>query len=110
MGKIGVDLGSVTTVGFDLAKNVFQLHAVDASGRVVAAVALRRKEVLLFFAKLPPCLVGLEACSSAHHWARELIRLGHDARLMLVPIYETFTEGFDTPDLRNAKALLEELA
>ena len=77
MGKIGIDLSSVTTVGLDLAKNIFQLHAADASGRVVAAMALRRKEVLLFFAKLPPCRVGLEACGSAHHWAHELISLGH---------------------------------
>ena len=76
------DLSSVTTVGLDLAKHVFQVHGVDASGRVIVAKALRRKDVLAFFAQLPECLVGMEACGSAHHWARELIKLGHDARMM----------------------------
>ena len=82
MGKIITDFSSVTTVGLDLAKHVFVVHAVDAFGRVVAAKAVRRKDLLGFFASLPSCLVGLEACGSAHHWARELIKLGHDARLM----------------------------
>jgi hypothetical protein len=82
MGKSITDLSSVTTVGLDLAKHVFQVHGVDASGRVVIAKAIRRNKLLEFFASLPPCLVGLEACGSAHHWARELIRLGHDARMM----------------------------
>ncbi len=82
MGKAHVDLRSVTTVGLDLAKHVFQIHAVDADGKVVMATSLRRKDVLSFFAALPPCIIGLEACGSAHHWARELIKLGHDARLM----------------------------
>jgi transposase len=82
MGKITTDFSAVTTVGLDLAKHVFQVHAIDSSGRVIEAKALRRKDVLSFFARLPKCLVGLEACGSAHHWARELIALGHDARLM----------------------------
>ena len=82
MGKAHVDLRSVTTVGLDLAKHVFQIHAVDADGRIVIATALRRKDVLSFFEALPPCVIGLEACGSAHHWARELVKLGHDARLM----------------------------
>src|ERR1700723_653313 len=82
MGKSITDLSSVTTVGLDLAKHVFQVHCVDASGRVVVAKAIRRNKLLEFFASLPPCLVGLEACGSAHHWARELIKLGHDARMM----------------------------
>ena len=82
MGKSITDLSSVTTVGLDLAKHVFQVHGVDASGRVIVAKALRRKDVLAFFAQLPECLVGMEACGSAHHWARELIKLGHDARMM----------------------------
>ena len=82
MGKSITDLSAVTTVGLDLAKHVFQVHGVDASGRVVVAKAIRRNKLLEFFASLPPCLVGLEACGSAHHWARELIRLGHDARMM----------------------------
>jgi transposase len=78
MGKSIPDLCSVTTVGIDLAKHVFQVHGVDASGRVVVAKAMRRN----FFASLPAYLVGLEASGSAHHWARELIRLGHKARMM----------------------------
>ena len=61
---------------------VFQVHCVDASGCVVVAKAIRRNKLLEFFASLPPCLVGLEASGSAHHWARELIKLGHDARMM----------------------------
>ena len=82
MGKSITDLSSVTTVGLDLAKHVFQVHGVDASGRVIIARAFRRKDVLALFAQLPECLVGMEACGSAHHWARELIKLGHDARMM----------------------------
>ena len=86
MGKIITDFSSVTTVGLDLAKPVFQVHCVDASGRVVVAKSVRRNKLLEFFASLPSCLVGLEACGSAHHWARELVKLGHDARLM-APAY-----------------------
>ncbi len=82
MGKSITDLSSVATFGLDLAKHVFQVHGVDASGRVIVTKALRRKDVLAFFAQLPQCLVGMEACGSAHHWARELIKLGHDARMM----------------------------
>ena len=82
MGKSITDLSAVTTVGLDLAKHVFQIHGVDASGRVVIVRAMRRNKLLEFFASLPSCLVGLEASGSAHHWARELIRLGHEARMM----------------------------
>jgi transposase len=82
VGKLITDLSSVTTVGLDLAKHVFQVHCVDASGRVVVAKAIRRNHLLEFFASLPPCLVGLEASGSAHHWARELIKLGHEVRMM----------------------------
>jgi transposase len=72
----------ITTIGLDLAKNVFQVHGIDAAGKVVVRKALRRVQVLPFFAKLPPCLVGMEACGTSHHWARELIGLGHEVRLM----------------------------
>ena len=82
MEKSITDLSSITTVGLDLAKHVFQVHCVDASGRVVVAKAIRRNTLLEFFASLPPCLVGLEACGSAHHWARELMALGHEVRIM----------------------------
>ena len=73
----------ITTIGLDPAKHVFQVHAIDAAGVVVIRKALRRAQLLLpFFAKLPPCLIGIEACGTSHHWARELIRLGHEVRLM----------------------------
>ena len=65
----------ITTVGLDLAKSVFQVHAVDADGHIVVRKALRRAQVLPFFAKLPSCLVGMEACGTSHHWARELTSL-----------------------------------
>jgi transposase len=71
-----------TIVGLDLAKNVFQVHGVDAAGTVVVRRQLRRTRVVLFLSRLAPCLVGMEACSGAHHWARELTRLGHEVRLM----------------------------
>lgn len=66
----------ITTIGLDLAKSIFQVHAVDAAGTVVVRKALRRSQVLPFFGKLPPCLVGIEACGTSHHWARELAKLG----------------------------------
>ena len=72
----------VTTIGFDLAKSVFQVHGVDAEGKIIVTKALRRGQVLPYFSKLAPCLVGMEACSTAHHWARELTKLGHSVRLM----------------------------
>src|SRR3954465_14082587 len=72
----------VSTIGLDLAKSVFQVHGIDAAGRVVVRRQLRRGEVLGFLARLRPCLVGMEACATAHHWGRELIRLGHTVKLM----------------------------
>jgi transposase len=72
----------VTTIGLDLAKHVFQVHGVDASGSVVVKRRLRRREVVTFFAALKPCLIGVEACATAHYWARELRALGHEVRLM----------------------------
>ena len=72
----------ITTIGFDLAKTVFQVHGADGEGRVVLRRKLRRGKVLAFFAGLPSCLVGMEACASAHYWARELQALGHKVRLI----------------------------
>lgn len=72
----------VTTIGLDLAKSVFQLHGVDARGRVVLRRRLSRSRLLEVFANLPRCVVGMEACSGAHYWARELEALGHEVRLM----------------------------
>ena len=72
----------VNTIGVDLAKNVFQVHGVDSAGKVVITRQLRRKQVLEFFSKLSGCLVGMEACGTGHHWAREISKLGHTVRLM----------------------------
>ena len=72
----------ITTVGLDLAKRVFQVHAVDASGDVVVRKTLRRSQFLPFFTRVPPCLIGIEACGTSHHWARELTKLGHEVRIM----------------------------
>src|ERR1700692_1277769 len=82
MAKSITDFSSVTTGGLDLAKHVFQVHGIDISGRVVVAKPIKRNKLLEFFASLPPCLVGLEASGCAQHWARELIKLGHEARMM----------------------------
>ena len=72
----------VTTVGLDLAKHVFQVHGIDQNGQVLIRRQLRRGELIGFFRRLPPCLIGMEACSTAHFWARELAALGHEVRLM----------------------------
>ena len=73
---------TITTIGLDIAKSVFQVHGVDAAGQVVIRRQLKRRSVLAFFQKLPSCLVGIEACASSHHWSRELQALGHTVRLM----------------------------
>jgi len=75
-------MGEVITIGVDIAKSVFQIHGVDADGVVVIRRRIGRARVLEFFAHLPPCRVGMEACATAHQWARELAKLGHDTRLM----------------------------
>jgi transposase len=72
----------IATIGLDLAKNVFQLHAIDTEGRIVLRRRLRRSDVVKFFARLSPCMVGMEACAGAHHWARTIAGLGHEVRLM----------------------------
>ena len=72
----------VTTIGLDIAKNVFQVHGIDAAEKVVVRKQFRRSQVLEFFKALPPCLIGMEACATAHYWARELTKLGHKVRLM----------------------------
>ena len=70
------------TIGLDIAKSLFQVHGVDVLGGVVIRRQLRRRQVLPFFKKLPPCLIGIEACATSHHWSRELQALGHTVRLM----------------------------
>ena len=82
MGKSITELSSVTRVGLDLAKKVFQVHAVDAKGEIVVVRKLTRGRLVAFFAELPPCVVAMEACSSAHHWGRALIELGHEVKLI----------------------------
>jgi transposase len=71
---------TVTTIGLDIAKSVFQVHGIDAAGQVVVRRQLKRRYVLTFFQRLAPCLVGIEACASSHHWSRELKALGHTVR------------------------------
>ena len=72
----------IATIGIDLAKNVFQIHAVNRFGKTVLCKQLKRQQLLEFFANLKPCLIGLEACSGAHHWARSLSKLGHSVKMM----------------------------
>src|SRR3954465_1459439 len=78
----GAPMQTITTIGLDIAKSVFQVHGVDAAGQVVIRRQLKRRYVLAFFQKLPPCLIGIEACASSHYWSRELQALGHTVRLM----------------------------
>ena len=75
-------MNEVITIGVDIAKSVFQIHAVDDAGEPVIRRQLRRRQVLPFFKKQPPCLIGMEACATAHHWAREITKFGHEVRLM----------------------------
>jgi transposase len=75
-------MGEVITIGLDIAKSVFQVHGVDSAGAVVIRKRVSRAKVSVLFADLPPCLIGIEACPSAHHWGRELESLGHTVRLM----------------------------
>ncbi len=75
-------MNEITTIGLDLAKTVFQVYGVDQAGQAVVSKRLRRRQVMPFFKTLPACLIGLEACGSAHHWARELGALGHGVRIM----------------------------
>ena len=92
--------------GIDLAKSVFQVHGVDASERVVVQKQLRRGQVLSFFAKQPPALIGMEACGSAHYWARELTKLGHEVRLMPPSYVKPYVRRNKT-DARDAEACCE---
>jgi transposase len=95
-----------TTIGLDLAKNVFQVHGIDATGRVVLRRKLRRGEVLDFFAALPPATVGMEACGGAHYWGRELARLGHTVRLMPPAYVKPYVKRGKT-DAVDAEAICE---
>jgi len=96
----------VTTIGVDLAKTVFQIHGVDASSVIVIRKQLRRRQVLAFFKKQPPCLVGMEACATAHHWAREIAALGHEVKLM-PPHYVRPYVKRNKNDAADAEAICE---
>ena len=97
---------TVTTVGLDIAKSVFQVHCVDAAGQVVIRRQLKRRYVLAFFQKLPPCLIGIEACASSHHWSRELQALRHTVRLM-PPAYVKPYVKRQKNDATDAEAICE---
>src|SRR5262252_5893248 len=102
----GPSMPRITTIGLDLAKKVFQVHGVDAEGKVVVARKLRRKQVLTFFAKLPPCLIGMEACGSAHYWGREIAKLGHTVKLMPPKYVKAYVKRGKT-DAGDAAAICE---
>jgi len=99
-------MGEITTVGLDLAKHVFQVHGVDAEGATVVRKQLRRAQVLGFFSKLPRCLVGLEACATAHYWARELRAFGHEVRLMPAQYVKAYVKR-NKNDAADAEAICE---
>jgi transposase len=97
---------AITTIGLDIAKSVFQVHGVDAAGNVIVRRQLKRRYVLAFFQKLPPCLVGIEACASSHHWSRSLQALGHTVRLM-PPAYVKPYVKRQKNDATDAEAICE---
>jgi len=97
---------NATTIGLDIAKNVFQVHGVDKGGKVVLRKQLKRAQVLTFFANLSPCLIGLEACAGAHYWARELGKQGHEARLISPQFVKPYVKG-NKNDRNDAEAICE---
>src|SRR6266567_7688949 len=101
-----LSMQTVTTIGLDIAKSVFQVHGVDADGQVVVRRQLKRRYVLAFFQKLPPCLVGIEACASAHHWSRELQALGHTAKLIPPAYVKPYVKRHKN-DATDAEAICE---
>jgi transposase len=96
----------ITTIGLDIAKNVFQVHGIDAAEKVVVRKQLRRGQVIAFFAALPPCLIGMEACATAHYWARELTKLGHEVRLMPAKDVKAYVKR-NKNDAADAEAICE---
>jgi transposase len=99
-------MGQVITIGLDLAKSVFQVHGVDAAGEVVFRRKLRRAQLLRFFAQQPACRVGMEACASSHHWARELTALGHEVKLMPAQYVKPYVKRGKN-DAADAEAICE---
>jgi len=99
-------MDKISVVGLDLAKNVFQVHAVNAQGRVVERKQLRRSEVLSWFAKIEPCRIGLEACGGMHYWARKLSELGHTVRPMAARFIKPYLKS-NKSDMLDAEAICE---
>jgi transposase len=99
-------MSEITTIGLDLAKHVFQVHGVDAEGTTVLRKRLRRGQVLAFFSRIPRCLVGLEACATAHYWARELAAVGHEVRLMPAQYVKAYIKR-NKNDAADAEAICE---
>jgi transposase len=97
---------NITTIGIDLAKSVFQVHGTDERGKAVLAKVLRRAEMMRFFTQLPPCLIGMEACGSAHFWARKLTDLGHTVKLMAPQFVKPYVKT-NKNDARDAEAICE---
>lgn len=98
-----------TTIGIDLAKNVFQVHAVDANGKKLFNKVIKREQMAAFFVNLSPCLIGMEACGSAHHWARKLQSMGHTVRLMAPQFVKPYVKG-NKHDAADAEAICEAVA
>ena len=96
----------ITTIGLDIAKNVFQVHGIDAAEKVIVRKQLRRGQMLAFFKALPPCLVGMEACATSHYWARELTKLGHQVRLMPAKDVKAYVKR-NKNDAADAQAICE---
>ena len=96
----------ITTIGLDLAKNVFQVHAINSASNVVVKKTLRRSQMRRFFERIEPCLVGIEACGTSHYWAREITRLGHDVRLMPPAYVKPYVKRGKT-DASDAEAICE---
>src|ERR671922_43045 len=99
-------MGEITTIGLDLARQVFQVHGIDADGMTVLRKQLRRSQVLSFFSRLAPCLIGMEACATAHYWARELAALGHQVRLMPAQYVKAYIKR-NKNDAADAEAICE---
>jgi transposase len=97
---------NATTIGLDIAKNVFQVHGVDKQGKAVVRKQLKRPHVLAFFVNLPACLIGREACAGAHYWARELIKLGHEVKLISPQFVKPYVKG-NKNDANDAEAICE---
>ena len=97
---------AITTIGLDIAKSVFQVHGIDAEGNVIVRRQLKRRHVLAFFHKLPPCVVGIEACASSHHWSREIRALGHTVRLMPPSYVKPYVKR-QKNDATDAEAICE---